>query len=303
MHLFRFDSINGPRLGLLVDGAAYDLTAADEDSFASIASWLTLENPRAAIDAASEKARRFLLDDVNYLAPLDTQEVWASGVTYFRSKVARMEESEGGGDFYDKVYDAARPELFFKAAAHRVRGPGEGIRIRQDSTWDVPEPELALVISSRGEIVGYTIGNDVSSRSIEGENPLYLPQAKTYDGSCALGPLIALDGEKERAIRLEIFRSGRLAVKVQKEEGRTKTVHLQPRDDSGPVFTGETSTSQMRRTPSELADYLFRELSFPEGAFLLTGTGIVPDESFTLQSGDIVKIAIEGIGVLENFVE
>ncbi len=279
MHLFRFAAPNGPRLGLLLDGAHYDLTSADETSFSSIAAWLKLENPLAALDATKEKARAFPLDEVAYLAPLDKQEVWASGVTYFRSKVARMEESEGGGDFYDKVYDAARPELFFKATAQRVRGPGEAIRIRKDSTWDVPEPELALVISARGQIVGYTIGNDVSSRSIEGENPLYLPQAKTYNGSCAIGPLIALNGEKERAIELEIMR------------------------DSEAIFSGQTSTAQMRRTPQELAEYLFRELTFPDGALLLTGTGIVPGDGFTLRSGDVVKITVEGIGTLENFVE
>ena len=171
MHLFRFAAPNGPRLGLLLDGAHFDLTAADETSFSSIASWLALDNPLDAVRESIEKARQFPLNEVTYLAPLDKQEVWASGVTYLRSKVARMEESEGGGDFYDLVYDAARPELFFKSAAHRVRGPGQAIRIRTDSTWDVPEPELVLVLSSRGEIVGYTIGNDVSSRSIEGENP------------------------------------------------------------------------------------------------------------------------------------
>ena len=278
MHLFRFLSPSGPRLGLLLDGAPYDLTAADEN-FKSIASWLSLHDPSGAVRDAADQAQQFPLDDVTYLAPLDHQEVWACGVTYLRSKVARMEESEGGGDFYDLVYEADRPELFFKSSARRVRGPGDSIRIRWDSTWDVPEPELALVLSSRGAIVGYTVGNDVSSRSIEGENPLYLPQAKTYDGACALGPLIALDGERPRAIELVINREGSV------------------------VFQGATSTSQMRRTPQELAGYLFRELTFPEGAFLLTGTGIVPGDEFTLQSGDFVQITIEGIGTLENFVE
>ncbi len=280
MHIFRFNSANGPRVGLTLEGAHYDLTSADETAFAGIASWLTLADPVAAVREAAPRAREFPLDEVAFLAPLDEQEVWACGVTYLRSKVARMEESEGGGDFYDLVYDAERPELFFKSTPRRVVGPGEAIRIRRDSTWDVPEPELCLVLSSRGEIVGHTIGNDVSSRSIEGENPLYLPQAKVFEGACALGPRIALiDGEAApRSIRLSIARDG------------------------ATVFEGETSTAQMRRTPRELAAYLFRELTFPQGAFLLTGTGVVPGDDFTLRSGDVVQIEIEGIGTLENFV-
>jgi 2-dehydro-3-deoxy-D-arabinonate dehydratase len=179
------------------------------------------------------------------------------------------------------VYDAERPELFFKSTPRRVAGPNQPIRIRRDSTWDVPEPELVLVLSSRGAIVGYTIGNDVSSRSIEGENPLYLPQAKVFDGSCALGPVIALNnGEQSaRAIGMTIARGGVT------------------------VFHGETSTAQMRRLPQELTDYLFRELTFQEGVFLLTGTGVVPPDDFTLHSGDVVSISIEGIGTLENTVE
>lgn len=279
MQLFRFTGSSGPRLGMMQDGSNYDLTAANETAFASIASWLALPDPVGAAREAAVRARKFPLpDDLTFLAPLDEQEVWACGVTYLRSKVARIEESEGGGDFYDLVYDAQRPELFFKSTPRRVAGPGEAIRIRRDSTWDVPEPELCLVISSQGAIVGYTIGNDVSSRSIEGENPLYLPQAKVFEGACALGPVITIDGEKERAIRLTIARGGEV------------------------VFAGETSTAQMRRTPQELVGYLFRELAFPEGAFLLTGTGIVPGDDFTLQSGDVVTIGIEGIGILENFV-
>jgi len=193
-----------------------------------------------------------------------------------------MEESEtqAGGDFYDRVYEAERPELFFKSMPGRVVAPGAPIRIRRDSTWNVPEPELALVLSSSGAIVGRTIGNDVSSRSIEGENPLYLPQAKVYDGSCALGPMIVLpDGDEQESawsIQLSITRAG------------------------VSMFSGETSTSQMRRTQQELADYLFRELTFRAGAFLLTGTGIVPPDDFTLRSGDVVSITIAGIGTLEN---
>lgn len=280
MHLFRFATQNGPRVGLTLEDAHYDLTAADETVFAGIASWLALADPVGAVREAAPRAREFPLEEVAFLAPLDEQEVWACGVTYLRSKVARMEESEGGGDFYDLVYDAERPELFFKANPRRVVGPSEAIRIRADSTWDVPEPELCLVLSSRGAIVGHTIGNDVSSRSIEGENPLYLPQAKVFDGACALGPRIALiDGEAPaRSIHLSIARDGKT------------------------VFSGTTSTAQMRRTPQELAAYLFRELTFPQGAFLLTGTGVVPGDDFTLHSRDVVKIEIEGIGTLENFV-
>jgi 2-dehydro-3-deoxy-D-arabinonate dehydratase len=278
LHLFRFVGPQGPRLGADVDGERYDLSAAAPE-FADVSTWLALADPIAAVCDGLRLARRFpLVDEVTLCAPLDVQEVWACGVTYLRSKVARMEESEAGGDFYDRVYDAERPEIFFKAPARRVAGPGQPIRIRRDSDWNVPEPELTLVLCSRGAIVGYTIGNDVSSRSIEGENPLYLPQAKVYDGSCALGPVIAVnDGrEKARAIHLTITREGT------------------------EVFRGETSTARMRRTPEELAAYLFRELTFGEGAFLLTGTGIVPPDDFTLRSGDTVSISVEGIGTLEN---
>lgn len=278
MHIFRFSGPQGPRLGLEIDGKRYDLTATAGE-FADLSRWLALPDPVAAIYDAESRARDFpLTENRPLLAPLDTQEVWASGVTYQRSKVARMEESEQGGDFYDLVYDAERPELFFKATPARVAGPGEPIRIRRDSAWNVPEPELALVLASSGAIVGYTIGNDVSSRSIEGENPLYLPQAKVYDGCCALGPVIALNDNRAdaRAIQMTIARDGT------------------------PVFSGETSTAQMRRTPQELAAYLFRELTFDAGAFLLTGTGIVPPDEFTLQSGDVVSITIAGIGTLEN---
>ena len=234
-----------------------------------------------AVRAIWPRAQEFpLASQSTLLAPLDVQEVWASGVTYLRSKVARMEESQDGGDFYDKVYDAERPELFLKATPSRVVGPGQPIRIRRDSTWDVPEPELTLVLSSSGAIVGYTVGNDVSSRSIEGENPLYLPQAKYFDGCCALGPVIEVADAPfaVREIRLAIERDGKT------------------------TFTGQTSTAQMRRKIEELAAYLFRELTFPDGVFLMTGTGIVPPDDWTLQSGDVVTIEIENIGVLQNFV-
>ena len=214
------------------------------------------------------------------LAPIDSQEVWAAGVTYYRSRTARMAESEvaGGGSFYDRVYSAERPELFFKALAHRVAGPGEKVRIRRDSKWNVPEPELALVISPAGKITGYTIGNDMSSRDIEGENPLYLPQAKVYDRSCALGPAILVSDEPMPAstsIGIEIRRAG------------------------GAVFSDSTTLAAMKRRPEELVEYLYRETSFPSGCILLTGTGIVPPDTFTLQSGDEIAITIAGIGTLQ----
>jgi 2-dehydro-3-deoxy-D-arabinonate dehydratase len=217
------------------------------------------------------------------LPPISKQEVWAAGVTYLRSKVARQEESKeaGGGDFYDRVYDAPRPEIFFKATPHRVVGPGKGVNIRKDSTWNVPEPELALVINAAGKIIGYTIGNDMSSRSIEGENPLYLPQAKTYDKACALGPCIYLTQTpipKETTITLTIDRQGQT------------------------VFSGNITLNSMKRTEDELVGYLFKECSFPDGCILLTGTGIIPDNDFTLQSGDVISISIEHIGTLVNTV-
>ncbi|MCE7042055.1 fumarylacetoacetate hydrolase family protein [Dyadobacter sp. CY312] len=217
------------------------------------------------------------------LAPIGSQEVWAAGVTYFRSRTARMEESEkaGGGSFYDRVYDAERPELFFKSTAWRVIGNHGTVRIRRDSAWDVPEPELTLFATTSGTLVGYTIGNDMSSRSIEGENPLYLPQAKSYTGSTALGPCLYVPAEPlpaDTIIDLSIVRGG--------EE----------------VFNGEITLSQMKRNPTELLSYLFRELSFPQGCYLMTGTGIIPPSDFTLQKDDIVHITIEPIGTLTNVV-
>ncbi len=214
------------------------------------------------------------------LAPLDAQEVWAAGVTYVRSRDARMVES-AGASVYDRVYAASRPELFFKSAGWRVRGPGELIGIRADSTWDVPEPELTLVLAASGSIVGYTVGNDVSSRSIEGENPLYLPQAKIYDGSCALGPAIvpATEVRPPFEIRLDIERGGRV------------------------IYSGTTSTESLRRDLGELASHLVRALAIPAGAFLMTGTGIVPEDGFTLRPRDRVRVEITGLGALENVVE
>jgi len=220
----------------------------------------------------------------NLKAPIGNQEVWASGVTYFRSREARMEESKnaGGGDFYARVYEAERPELFFKAPAYRTVGSGESIRIRHDSKWNVPEPELTLFICSGGTIEGYTIGNDVSSRDIEGENPLYLPQAKSYDGSAAIGPCLYVPSEPIHAdtmISIEILRKEQI------------------------VFSGEISINRMKRKHTELVSYLFRELTFPHGTYLMTGTGIVPPDSFTLEINDEVRISIDQIGTLINRIK
>jgi 2-dehydro-3-deoxy-D-arabinonate dehydratase len=251
----------------------------------SAESWDALLNSDALLDtvrsATTSEAVPF--DAKTALAPIEGQEVWAAGVTYYRSRSARMEESKeaGGGSFYDRVYAAERPELFFKSAGWRVVGSGGEVRIREDAKWSVPEPELTLVINARGKIVGYTIGNDMSSRDIEGENPLYLPQAKVYDGSCAIGPTILLAEEPlsmTEQIQLEIVRDGTRA------------------------FFGTTTLKEMKRKPEELVAYLFRELQFPQGAYLMTGTGIVPGDDFTLQSGDAIRITIDTIGTLENHV-
>ena len=234
----------------------------------------------SAFQQGSTPEVSFISDRV---APIGQQEVWAAGVTYLRSKKARMEESKdaGGGSFYDRVYEADRPELFFKATPHRVAAPGEAVRIRADSKWNVPEPELTLAINSAGAIFGYTIGNDMSSRDIEGENPLYLPQAKVYDRSAALGPCLVVSDElpgPSTAIQIEIRRGG------------------------AAVFSGETSISQIKRPLPSLAQWLFRENRFPNGAYLMTGTGIVPPDTFTLQPGDEVRITLEPVGTLTNIV-
>ena len=215
------------------------------------------------------------------LAPIGTQEVWAAGVTYYRSRTSRMEESKdaGGGTFYDRVYEAERPEIFFKATPQRTVGPGAAMHLRSDSKWVVPEPELTLAINARGEIIGCTVGNDLSCRDIEGENPLYLPQAKCFAKCAALGPGILLRRDPlppETVITSEIHRSGAI------------------------VSSGTTQLDQLKRTPSELAEFLYRDNTFPTGAFLMTGTGIVPVDEFTLLSGDEVHITIEGIGTLIN---
>ncbi len=217
------------------------------------------------------------------LAPVGNQELWACGVTYLRSKVGRQEESKtsGGGDFYAKVYEAERPEVFFKATSNRIVGHGTKVRIRKDSTWDVPEPELTLVVSSSGKIIGYTIGNDMSSRSIEGENPLYLPQAKTYDGCAAVGPCIYV---------------------TDKPLDSNTNIQLDINRDGATVFMESIAINQMKRSLTELVSFVYRECSFPHGCLIMTGTGIVPPNDFTLQSGDEIKITIDSIGTLVNTV-
>jgi len=223
------------------------------------------------------------LHDDNILPPIGSQELWACGVTYLRSKVGRQEESKssGGADFYAKVYEAERPEVFFKSTAHRIVGHKAKVRIRKDSSWDVPEPELTLVVTSSGKIVGYTIGNDMSSRSIEGENPLYLPQAKTYDACAALGPCIYIS---------------------DKPIDNNSMIYLQISRNNEVVFEDSISLNQMKRTAEELVSFVFRECSFPQGCLIMTGTGIVPGSDFTLQSGDEIKISIDNIGTLINTV-
>ena len=220
------------------------------------------------------------IDQVRLLTPVESQEIWAAGVTYLRSKQARMEESDFSARAYDRVYDAVRPEIFFKSVPHKVIASVEPVGIRQDARWSVPEPELALVINSAGRVVGYSIGNDMSSRDIEGENLLYLPQAKIYSRSCAIGPWVVVGPTESEArqwgVRLEIRRNGAVA------------------------FAGETRVDQLKRTFDDLVGHLFRSQAFPNGAMLLTGAGIVPDDSFTLHPGDTVRITISGIGLLEN---
>jgi 2-dehydro-3-deoxy-D-arabinonate dehydratase len=245
-----------------------------EDLFRYLVTFVD-SNPVFSIDSESSK---------EILPPIVNQEVWAAGVTYYRSRTARIQESQDalGGDFYDRVYNAERPELFFKATPHRVAGPGGTVRIRKDSNWNVPEPELALVVNRNAKIVGYTIGNDMSSRDIEGANPLYLPQAKVYDKSCSLGPCVYVTEETLPA---------------------TTEIKLCIRRANQTVFEGETTLAQLKRTPELLVDFLYRDNSFPQGCFLLTGTGIVPPDDFTLQHGDEIEINIDPIGTLVNMVE
>lgn len=259
-----------------------------EGAFVRLAEeWDTLVNRPSLVDhlrAAAARGPHGPGMEAPPLAPAAGQEVWGAGVTYDRSRTARIDESQaaGGASFYDRVYAAARPELFFKCAAWRLRGPEQPVRIRRDARWSVPEPELALCVNGRGEIVGYTIGDDMSARDIEAENPLYLPQAKTYDGSCALGPvLLVREGPlpPDTSIALRVTRSGAVA------------------------FEGATTLARMRRTEEELVAYLYRETSFPLGCVLLTGTGIVPPAEFALRAGDEIEIRVPPIGTLRNRVE
>ena len=259
------------------DGKFYLVSADNWDEL------LSSSDLHARVRTAVASQAELNFDHATVLAPVVSQEVWAAGVTYYRSRNARIDESKdaGGGSFYDRVYAAERPELFFKATGRRVVGTRSAVRIRSDSNWSVPEPELTLLINPSGTIVGYTIGNDMSSRDIEGENPLYLPQAKVYDGSCALGPCVLLSADplsKATAIHLHIARHGNT------------------------VFEGSTTLADLKRDPQELASFLFRDNSFPQGVFLMTGTGIVPANDFTLARQDTIRISIDGIGTLENYV-
>ncbi len=262
---------------------------ADQDAYYRVeeTSWdalITREDLHDYCRSVVQKGNRAeAFAEAAILPPIESQEVWASGVTYYRSRSARIEESKdaGGGDFYDRVYSAPRPELFFKATGRRVVGPNDKVQIRSDAKWSVPEPEMTLLISPKGKITGYTIGNDMSSRDIEGENPLYLPQAKVYDRSCALGPCIFVSPDPlppETGIEIQIERSGET------------------------VFSGTTALTELKRDPQTLVSFLYRDNSFPHGAFLMTGTGIVPPDSFTLASGDRIRISIAPIGVLTNEV-
>ena len=283
---------SGARLGLVAGGQLYDLTATGQAEYASMDAWLKAAAGRTteAIAAVARVSSVFqpvcpatalsaAHSGLALLPPLDTQEVWACGVTYELSREARMRESNQP-TIYGRVYDAPRPEIFFKATPHRVVGPGQAVGIRADSKWDVPEAELALVVTPKLEIVGYTMGNDMSSRDIEGQNPLYLTQAKVYDRCCALGPWVRLAAKDfdplAQSVQCTIYRNGQAA------------------------FHGETSTSKIHRPLTELVSYLGRCNSFPTGVFVLTGTGVVPPDTFTLAEGDEVEITFEGLGTLRN---
>ena len=276
MKLYRTEEgalIEGGGTLLQIENTSWDAIITRDDLFAHLSKLARSARPVPNRNIA----------DLGLKAPIGSQEVWAAGVTYFRSRNARMEESKsaGGRDFYDRVYNAERPELFFKSTPHRVVGPGAKVAIRSDAKWSVPEPELAVLVSPSGKTLGYTIGNDMSSRDIEGENPLYLPQAKVYDRSCSLGPAILVTSTRlppSTEIRLEIHRDG------------------------NHVFAGSTTLGSMKRGVNTLVEYLYRDNSFPSGCFLLTGTGIVPPDSFTLLHGDEIRISIDSIGTLVNAV-
>jgi 2-dehydro-3-deoxy-D-arabinonate dehydratase len=284
MHLGKIRKPTGDVVVLIdADRQVHVVDTARIPEVASLSDLLAQPDPIAtARELIDQRYAPEPLGGQTFLAPVDQQEIWAAGVTYQRSKVAREEESRGAAVFYDRVYSAPRPELFFKATPARVVGPEQPVRIRSDSRWSVPEPELSLVVAPDGRLLGYTIGNDMSARDIEGENPLYLPQAKIYRQSCAVGPWItpaALFPPAEQVdIRLTITRQGRIA------------------------FDGVTSLARMARTPEELIRWLFQDNAFPNGAILLTGTGIVPPDDFTLHSGDQISITITGIGTLDNIV-
>jgi 2-dehydro-3-deoxy-D-arabinonate dehydratase len=280
MKLARFRTLSNPatHVGIVEDSGIRPLSP-DAGRLADV---LHAEDPASYARAHAHAGVTLSLDEVALLAPIDDQEVWGAGVTYERSKIAREEESEKAASFYDLVHRAPRPELFFKANARRVVGPDQAIRVRSDSRWCVPEPELALVLSPTMRLVGFTIGNDVSARDIEGENPLYLPQAKVHDACCGLGPVITL-AEGMPAIA-------------------TIGIHLEIEREGQVVVRGGTSAGQMRRTFDELIGWLARDNAFPDGAILLTGTGVIPPDEFGLKTGDIVRISIDGIGTLRNTV-
>jgi len=280
MKLCRFKNAEGEvRVGLAVDESTIaDLSAAGVESITSLLE--DTNSTQRISDLAERDLPQLALSEVKLLTPVEGQEVWAAGVTYLRSKKARMEESDFSANAYDLVYEAARPEIFFKSLPNKVVGPGEAVGIREDSKWNVPEPELTLVINSAKQLVGYTIGNDMSSRDIEGENLLYLPQAKVYDRSCAVGPWIVV-GANEAEVR-------EWTIGVEIERG------------GNAVFNGETSINNIKRTFDELVDYLCRSQTFSKGAMLLTGTGVVSDDDFTLANDDVIRITISGIGTLEN---
>jgi 2-dehydro-3-deoxy-D-arabinonate dehydratase len=277
--VYRTGSDAPPRLGLIEGDRVVDVGAAGGPPSLAAALQLSAADLGSQLQNVSGSDQALPLSDVTLDAPIDEQEIWAAGVTYLRSRDARMEESTEKS-VYDRIYEAERPEIFFKAMRNRVSGSGTTVAIRGDSSWDVPEPELTLVINAAGEVIGYTVGNDVSSRTIEGENPLYLPQAKVYSKCAGLGPVIALTSEVpdvgNLAITLTIRRDGKI------------------------FFEGEASTSQIHRSFEELVSYLRKANDFPSGVMLMTGTGIVPPTEFTLEDGDHVEITIEGIGTLEN---
>ena len=280
MQLAKYRTTDGTtQVGCVEDGQIVALNFQNSEC-QSLADLLDAANPGQVANQLRDANQTQALSEVSLLPPIDQQEVWAAGVTYKRSKTARMEESEAAASCYDRVYESPRPELFLKATPSRVSGPQQPLRIRVDAEWNVPEPEITLVINSRKELVGYTIGNDMSSRDIEGDNPLYLPQAKVYNQCCGLGPVITLAD----------------AMPAREEIGIQLVIHR----DGAQVFEGATSVAQMARSFEDLIQWLGRDNDFPGGAFLLTGTGIVPDSDFTLRPADVVDISIDGIGTLSN---